>query len=100
MSDTTTLKGLLQAHPELAKHLPLVVTGDYSLQDLYEFNPYAEKKFIPEESVIIGDPGDGPSIGVPIVQLDEMYKASLMVKAQVELLVRMKKAGVPGFGWL
>ena len=97
-----TLAALLVEYPGLRKHLPMVNAGDYSVEELFDFNPFANGTPIQGvEGEVIGDIADGNcmTMGVELVQLDEMYKASLIVKAQIALLVRLEKAGAT-FGYL
>lgn len=98
MSKPGTLAALLAQYPRLANFFQFIPTGDYTIHELYDFNPYSEE-IEPELIEMIGEPGEGLQVGVPIVQLDEMYKASLIVKAQVQLLVRLQESGA-SFGAL
>jgi hypothetical protein len=95
MSQTESLQALLAQYPGIKKHLLHISTGDYTLGELYDFNPYSKEELIEAaESYLPGIASEDMGInGVPIVQLDEMYNASLIVKAQVHLLVKLEQGG-------
>ena len=95
MSQTQSLQALLANYPGIKKHLLYISTGDYTLEELYDFNPYTSEQLIEAaEDYLPGIASEDVAIdGVPIVQLDEMYKASLIVKAQVHLLVKLEQGG-------
>jgi hypothetical protein len=89
MSKPTSLSELLTNYPSLSDLIQYIPTGAYSLQELYEFNPFErESDEYTTQGKMISE-AQAVSVEPPIVELDEMYKASLIVKAQLQLLVRL-----------
>jgi hypothetical protein len=92
MDSNKNLTALKAEYPAFKDCLHLIQTGDYSIDELYDFNPFKDgddKTHSPEST---GN-DEGVGLGVPIVQLDEMYKASLIVKAQVHLMIKLIQTG-------
>lgn len=77
-----TFNQLLSEKPWLRNLLQHLECGQYSLEELYEFNPFTSDNN--PEGLVVSEPGQ-------LNGLTERYKASLMLKAQVQLLIRLEE---------